>query len=122
MYTILIKYQTGDSFNSTDTEDTIGYSFETREEARVVLGYIKEHYDLYKTKDSYMPRHVIENKINSCRKKPWFNNKEDYNWEYSIIYKDTIISCFWCGYFDILYSAHVILETEEDTDKDSFYV
>lgn len=121
MYTILVKYQSGDSFGTDEREEEIGYSFETREEARIVLGYIREHYEMYQDINGYITPQIKENKLKTYRLRPWFNTDEDsMYYEHTIKYKDRTISCYWCGYFDKLHSAHVILDSPED-DKDNYY-
>lgn len=118
MYTIQIYYKTGNSFGSHDETDTIGYSFETREEARIVLSYIREHYTMYCDLE-YTYKKVKDEIIKQNEYKPWFIKDQYDGYKYGIQYKDRRIDCFWCGYFESLYNAKIILENQE-SDEDSF--
>lgn len=118
MYTIEIYYQTGDSFGSNTRIETIGYSFETREEARLVLSYIKEHYTMYRDLENDYKK-IKNDIIKQYEDKPWFIKDKFDGYKYGIQYKDRRIDCFWCGYFETLYNATIILENQE-SDEDSF--
>ena len=122
MYTILIDYQTGNSFNTFTETQTIGYSFDTIEKARLVLRYIKEQYRMYcemkewrpfsKRKGSSLEKDVI----NKYKDHPWFNSEYP---THSIKYLDRFIDSFWLGYFEILNSAKIVLDDIND-DEDQF--
>lgn len=123
MYTIQISYRTGNSFGSEDVVEDIGYSFETRKEARLVLSYIKEHYQMYKEINEWQPyprknKEFTRQAITSRHKdKPWYYSEYP---EHSVRYLDRNISCFWCGYFETLYTAKIILEDTE-SDEDTYH-
>ena len=124
MYTIQIYYTTGNSFGSKEETDDIGYSFETKEEARIVLSYIKEHYKMYKELNEWQPYTQRNNK--AITREAILNRYKDKIWFYSqypdqaIKYLDRNISCFWTGYFETLHTATIILENK-DSDEDCFH-
>lgn len=124
MFTIEIYYTTGNSFGSHEETDYIGYSFDTREEARIVLTYIKEHYEMYEKLNEWGMYKQREERIKPYINKPWFipiTEKDNHSFEYGINYKDRRISCFWCGYFETLHYAKIVHESLEE-DEDAFYV
>lgn len=123
MYGIEIYYRTGNSLGSEDMTEELGYSFETKEEARLFLSYIKEHYQMYKEINDWRPYSERKNKeftreaiLERNKDKPWFYS--DYP-QQTIKYLDTHVSCFWTGYFETLYTAKVVLENTE-SDEDIF--
>lgn len=128
MYTIKVKYKTGDSFNSYDEEDDVGLVWESRELARKALASIKEQYELYQN-DSF----TYSQKNSVARSKEWCKNlTEEYadyfeGWKYCIAvemdngeYRN--LSTSWNGYFERLYSAEVIeLGSSEDKFETGYY-
>lgn len=121
MYTIEISYQTGDSFGSEDCLENIGWSFETKEEAQLVLLYIKENYIFNKELEefnTYSNRNLSTKTLHDKYKdKAWYYKYYTTN---TIKYKDRQISAFWIGYFETLYYAKVIHEIKEN-NEDIFY-
>lgn len=104
MYEIKIEYETGNSFERWDDEDTVGYVWEDIEDAREALRRIKGHYEWYRNtthlrlRDDDKPEkpEYVVNKYSLLI--PSNGNKNDFK-----------ISAFWCGYFERLKSAHIEL-------------
>jgi hypothetical protein len=129
MYQLEIKYQTGDSLNSYQETEVLCLSWKDINNAKENLLYIKEHYKMYEefvtayTKDKYKILEKYENK-------EWFvkPEKNDYNLERSI----TIINfkldngnkmrarADWCGIFENLEYAKVVLEPDEDLEFNKY--
>ncbi len=142
MYKIKINYRTGDSFNSFDTEDTIELTWKNLEIAKQNLQYIREHYEMYKECDSYKtvnqevfkkyldkewfvnnPRlFSISNKcaIEESKKieGDYEYNPDEYFARYCLKLKTDDeqfyqLHCFWCGYFETLYSASIEIDDSD---------
>ena len=123
-YRIRYEYQSGDSFGRRDEEGTLEMTWEDKTVAQANLLRIKEHYRYYEAVDS-RHRNYAEDLaiIGEAPTKDWYvasKRPHDYS-HHSIILKtdegkDWQFSCPWCGYFETLYGASII----EDTDKDSF--
>lgn len=117
MYTIKVSYYTGNSFNTYDTEQTVGLLWENKELARKALRAIKEHYSAYEKGDN----HYGENP--TLVGNAWYDNlKEKKDWVFSLAcelddgsYRN--ISCNWCGYFEGLQRAEIIVDGD---DEDAF--
>lgn len=119
-YTILIKYQTGNSFGCEYTEDEVGYSWTDLNKAKGALCRIRDHYKAYQE-----DRQSYRKDKKEYSSQPWFTD-ESY-WQHSLfVEKDDgspqQISAFWVGYFERLYSAEIIVENDVDNDmKIEFY-
>jgi hypothetical protein len=110
MYQIAYHYRTGDSFHTEDREERLEYEWEDLNTAREALKRIKEHYQWYKgiedtfrdevpkpdwlSVDSSM---VSESSIHYLLNIPMDNGEEVQFW------------APWCGYFEELYGARIIL-------------
>lgn len=113
-WTIEIDYTTGNSFGSEDIYgEEVGYCWERKEDALTALSAIKEHHELYDLKNDYRYRWRPEYKddrdkrVDELKKRPWYDDST-----YSIKVPDneggtTVISPFWCGYFERLIEARV---------------
>lgn len=120
-YTIEIHYQTGDSFGSHQERESVGCVWHDKEQARLALAYIKDHYEVYTKANGWNPKYKTAKEVEAIVKtKPWKADELEY-WEYSIKvpFEDTtqVIRAFWTGYFERLIEAKII--TVED-DEDSF--
>ncbi len=121
VYTIEISYTTGDSFGSHEETDTVGCIWRDKEQARLALSYIKEHYELYKRTNAWnVDNQTIEEVESIVKEKPWVSD-EVYHWQHRIRlpFEDKIktVSTFWTGYFETLHTARIIVEGD---DEDSF--
>jgi len=108
MYTIKVKYQTGDSFHTEETDDLLGCCWDDIELARKGLQAIKEHHEIYQYKD------IDSNK--KARKYKWYNKEYP---EYGLLLKvdngsKQKISTFWIGYFETLRSVEIVSNDKKD--------
>jgi hypothetical protein len=117
MYTIKVSYHTGDSFNTYDLERDVGLVWQNKELARKALRSIKEHYDAYEKGDNtYGENPKLVGNI-------WYDKLDNKEyWAFNIAcelddgsYRN--IHCGWCGYFEALHSAEIILDGD---DEDAF--
>lgn len=109
MYKIKIDFETGNSFGSEEYEDFIEYEWSNLKMAKESLQRIKNHYKVYQETDGY--------------RKPKQPTPEGVIWDTELKYvllelisDDGVpfrYSSFWTGYFEILYSAEIIVN---DTD------
>ncbi len=122
-YNIKCIYDTGDSFhNEYDVETTIEIKTTSLELAQENLKRIKEHYEYYSAdKGSFEYRYDwsgakarIDKVLEEAKTKPWFVG--DYNFSLKLLLdggKEYQISACWCGYFEKLNSAEIVIENEE---------
>lgn len=121
-YTININYDTGDSFNQyPNQEETISLEWDNLDIAKENLISIKEHYNLYRASNSFY-RKDLEKYQEEYKDREWrvgdYNTFENSN---SIKLKADngnymTLHCFWCGYFESLNYAEVILVNKQDDD------
>jgi hypothetical protein len=118
-YTIEIHYRTGNSFESHDETETIGCIWEDKEQARLALSYIKEHYEFYKEANAWRSGKTEKEMQKAVKNKPWVI--ELAYWEHGLLVpvgdSTQRISAFWCGYFETLHGAKIIPIGD---DEDSF--
>jgi len=121
MYTIEVRYETGNSFGREEQTDTIGLQWEDKTLARKALNTLKENYDLYKEKESSCRRSRPKSEImTEAMSKEWYakSPKTDYDLRNPSLYncavemdngewRDLPVN-MWCGYFETLYEAKVI--------------
>lgn len=122
-YTIEIEYSTGDSFGSHDEKDDVGCVWEDKEQARLALSYIKDHYELYKEANKSWGKTRSLKEINAdVMKKPWRDqdDKRMEYWQFGFVVpcgnEQRKIHAFWCGYFESLHSATIVC-LEDDLDS-----
>jgi hypothetical protein len=126
MYKILLSYSTGDSFDTEDTSDYLELSWNDLDIAKQNLKRIGEHYRVYnlydKMSNKYDLKYLDKKDIDlfeSRKSKDWFvADKDSYTERYSLILKtdagkDWKISAFWCGYFEHLQSAEIVLDKSD---------
>lgn len=124
-YQIKVKYQTGDSFGSQDTEDIIELDWNNLDVAKQNLQRIKEHYEQYRQLNGWRNEYGHKDRdsiIEKNKTKDWFVGEDNTTWstpEYCIkLYTDDgkpfQISCFWCGYFEYLHGAEIITSGDSD--------
>lgn len=78
MYKIKISYRTGDTFQSSDTEDFIDMEWNEESIAKENLNRVKAHYAMYDWFEDFENRYLTpekyHNKILSYINEPWFCN------------------------------------------------
>jgi len=110
-YMIKIIYNTGDSFHTVTKEEFIPIKVNNYEIAKENIRRIKEHWLYYKGKNDIFynempkPNFVICEKYNPDFLELLFNEKDKY-----------VFSPFWCGFFENLIRAEIIIN-----DKNSYY-
>lgn len=114
-YYIEIYYETGDSFGSQDEIQNLEIEWNDIKIAKENLRRIKEHYEWYlRLKGCKTQKEYKEIKNN----RPEFVSKK-YDFCITLItddHKEIQMSCFWCGYFETLYSAKIKIKENEDMD------
>jgi len=117
-YKIKYEYKTGNSFGSHDEESILEYDWEDLEIAKESLRRIKEHYKWYEHMES--PRWGDE-----VPEPKWFNvNERDKYIRHHLINlpmdngKEVQFYAPWCGYFETLYGARIIVDPEEESDME----
>lgn len=117
-YTIEIHYRTGDSFGSHDETDTVGCVWEDKEQARLALSYIKDHYEFYKEANAWRSGKTEKQMQKAVKDKPWVEKLE--YWQHGLVLpvgnSTQRVSAFWCGYFETLHGAKII-GAEDDRDS-----
>ena len=130
-YRIQYNYDTGDSFkNEPDNLGTLEMVWENLDVAKKNLQRIKEHYSQYKELNSYsyLKEKSKQEILESNKGKDWFvkgSNSNYYDSENCIIlYSDDgkpwQFWAPWCGYFESLSYAEIIIPEEENDMKISF--
>jgi hypothetical protein len=119
-YAIKIHYQTGDSFGSEDTTGEVGCSWTDIDKAKEALQAISEHYRA-RNDFSRVMSSGEEKFFKELKAKKWFDTSKDSRWMWQHclhVEKDdgTLqqISAFWCGYFERLHSAEIIVDGDTD--------
>lgn len=118
-YNITINYSTGDSFGNEDAVDEVGCSWTNLEQAKKALAAIKEHYEA-REKWEQLTRDQSEQFVTALKSTTsWFYAEDEYMWRHVLVVeKDDgspqVISAFWCGYFERLYSAEITFEADSD--------
>lgn len=119
-YQITVYYQTGDSFNTEDTETTLEMRWENLDIAKENLERIKKHYEYYyDSNNSFMLRHdkkALEEKwkdipdyiVIQKRTAPFPMLKLKLDNE-----NEVQIWPPWCGYFERLYGAEIKIDYDK---------
>jgi hypothetical protein len=116
-YLIKIKYTTGDSFSSEVRESNINLGWDDLENAKENLGRIKSHYLMIQelSSVSYDQRNSI---LESKSSEDWFVDR--YHNVSLKLKADNgnymQMSAFWCGYFEILHEAEIIINEDYESD------
>ena len=115
-YTINIEYTTGDSFHSEEAEDTVDLEWEDMAVIKIALQRIKEHYKWYKNINGYnrfdpeideRPKwHKTNMENNTFNRQHVINLPMDDGTEQQI-------GAFWCGHFETLNAAEIVLVKPE---------
>lgn len=124
-YKIKYDYQTGDSFGSSDETGFLELTWTNLDVAKANLNRIKEHYDQYKLLESYIKRAEPQTVLSENSSKDWFvsegKKKDQFDEYYSthclILYTDDgkqfQLHAPWCGYFEGLHSAEIIVDPSD---------
>jgi hypothetical protein len=119
IYQIQYHYTTGDSFHSYDTSDILEVEYKNIETAKEALKRIEEHYKWYEYKN--VPSY---NKKKKVKRPKWWDCSIEKGWtnmEHHMINlptdngKDFQIFAPWCGYFETLHWAEIIVKAGKDT-------
>ena len=128
MYTIRIRYATGDSYDAYNTEDDVGMVWNELEHAQEALACIKAHYNAVEHLDSYHVRRNEEEYIEQFKNEKWYVETEHaWNFKYYINVPNVdgtdVFRCyaFWQGYYDYLIDARIIVKSDFDTESDLNY-
>ena len=129
MFTIEVTYQTGDSFNSYEETHEIGLMWNNIELANEALSDLSEHYKLFQEREGYGRTTTNEDIYKRAKKCRWYqpthdrsvyDNENDWSYVGCMVemddgsYKD-IPTNDWCGYFETLRSAKIIIQSHEVT-------
>ena len=121
-YKILIKYRTGDSFRNEDTSDFLDLEWDSLAIAKENLKAIQDHWEMYSKVNSYSFRTSKESKssvLASYSNNWWYvKNLDSFFPENQMMLKadnGNLMqqSNFWCGYFEHLYSAEIIVNKSD---------
>lgn len=116
MYKIKYHYRTGGSFHSEDREDILEFEWNDVELAKQALERIKEHYLWYESINnsySFRPKNI--------ERPEWHKNELDEKGLEKIAIQNMLVLqmdegkqvqfwCPWCGYFETLYGAEIVLD------------
>lgn len=72
-YKIQIKYQTGDSFNTSEEEDFIEMEWEDLDIAKVNLVRIQKHYKMYQEINEWRGGNKLQDILKKYKNEKWFN-------------------------------------------------
>jgi len=114
-YRIKVDYSTGDSFHTEDTYDYVEMDWDDLDIAKENLVRIKEHYKWYADKNKGY-RRIKEDEI----KEPLHHVGLEY--DFQIRYKlddgnEFFTTCPWCGYFENLICAEIVVNPEKNDMK-----
>lgn len=111
-YKIKINYDTGDSFNSYQGEESeLELEWDNMDVAKQNLQRIKAHYQLCLNTDNLSDRKKYKELVDAAKEEDWFTDETTF--KYTIKLKtdtgnDWQIHTFWCGYFERLNYAMII--------------
>jgi hypothetical protein len=103
-YTIEIEYQTGDTFQTYETSDDVGITWENLEVAKAALERIKVHHEAYEKADGWG---------STSEHREAFTKVPGYVEGYSISLplddgSEHKTFTFWHGYFEHMQSAEIV--------------
>lgn len=122
MYKIKYFYETGNSFGREDCTEILELEWNDLEIARTALSYINEHWEFYSEYKRYSISDAERKKlIRSVKDKPWFIEGKYESFSSLLLPtdegKDYMMSAPWCGYFETLYGAEIVLDSSRDRIK-----
>jgi len=117
MYRIKYDYRTGDSFGSEDCTDLLEFEWEDYKYAKESLNRIKEHYEWYKSKDSYFKDEKPKPEWHKVKLPDDMKDHEHYLINLRINDTEEVqFWCPWCGYFESLYGAEIVTDDKFSID------
>lgn len=131
-YKIKYEYQTGSSFGYEDTDGILELGWNDLTVAKANLKRIAAHTKMVKELDQKKWEVRLGKKdakvdvFEPYKKEDWFVNDKSYGISENciILYTDEgkpwQFWCPWCGYFETLYSAKIIVDVPEENDME-FY-
>jgi hypothetical protein len=107
IYRIRYSYETGDSFGSESRDDILEFEWRDYSVAKDALKRIEEHYEWYRGKEHPYAKEVPKPK--------WYKVNGDHSEPHCINLKldngkDIQFWCPWCGYFERLYGAEILVD------------
>jgi hypothetical protein len=106
-YKILIRYVTGDSFESYDTSDYLEFEWDNLDICKKNLIRIKEHYNYINDINSYDSK-IRKSAEKIAKDKDWFVEKDDNSIKLQLDNLDFFqLRAFWYGCFEHLISAEI---------------
>jgi hypothetical protein len=121
-YKIKIYYRAGDSFSTSDETSILEYEWKNLDIAKKNLKRIKAHYEWFTY--ATQPPHVNEEKWlknvpKFCVKATFYKATSRYDYAIKLLHDDGEreyqLYPFWCGYYEHLYGAKIVIDSE---DKD----
>lgn len=130
-YKIKYEYQTGNSFGYEDTNGILELEWNDLNVAKANLKRIAAHTKMVKELDNLkwevrMGKKDANDVFDQYKNEDWFVNSKDYSFPENciILYTDEgkpwQIWAPWCGYFENLYNAKIIVDVPEENDME-FY-
>lgn len=115
-YEIKVCYSTGDSFHTEDTSTVLEMTWNSRDNAKLALQRIKEHWQWYECEHKHMSG-TWNDKLKKYVKPhepSWHIGLDDH----SILLmldngNDVKFAAPWCGYFESLQSVEIILDESD---------
>lgn len=118
-YKIQYFYRVGDSFSSEDRTSILEFEWENIDRAKEALQRIKEHYLWFKSLHDYSRFNAVK-----IERPVWHDVGKDYEGmvEYVINLpldagNEVQFHVPWCGYFEALYSAEIIVDDSAEGMK-----
>ena len=113
IYKIEVFYQTGDSWTTEDVSKVLEMSWTNLDNAKKALQRIKEHYAWYRYVND--PPHMSRDKATE----PNWHKGQEYDFVISLTLdnkKDVTFIAPWCGFFEKLHRAKILLPSDSDTE------
>ena len=116
MFTIKILYTTGSTFETYEETSYIGMSWNSIEKANKAIEDIEEHYKFYK---EYGNANINKRKklLENLPKSVSVDKYGDFEaWNIKLENDSGVretVSSFWCGYFETLHSAEVVINSKK---------
>jgi len=114
VYRIKYSYFTGNSFGSEDREDVLEFEWKDLEKAKEALQRIKEHYNWYQSRESWL-REEVETPEWHCSKGSGVYKGGEHNILNLEMDNGNEVQFWapWCGYFEGLYGASIVIPEED---------
>lgn len=113
MYSIKVRYTTGDSLGSNETDCMVGH-FTTVEKAQEACIVILAHNKFFDKVESWnYPEHQKVSDLKKAKKESWYV-EDHYSRgpsEFSVKFEGQKFHASWRGYFETLLSLEVVLDS-----------